>query len=101
VVLRGCFHPFAGAPRVPMARLHVDLRALSLKPHLEPDDRKQMVSVLHACNPPSHSQYHRHVTLTNLYNTPLTYVVCAGGMTGTRPAGSGGGGWGAKRKQPE
>jgi len=51
------------------------LQALSLRPHLEPDDRKQMTSVLHACNPLSHSQYHRHVTLTNLYGTPLTFML--------------------------
>jgi hypothetical protein len=75
VLLRGCFHPFAAAPRVPMTRLHVNLEALSLRPHLEPDDRKQMTSVLHACNPLSHSQYHRHVTLTNLYATPLTFML--------------------------
>jgi hypothetical protein len=75
VLLRGCFHPFAAAPRVPMTRLHVNLEALSLRPHLEPDDRKQMTFVLHACNPLSHSQYHRHVTLTNLYATPLTFML--------------------------
>eukprot|EP00959_Pyramimonas_sp_CCMP1952_P224718 4699030-Pyramimonas_sp.AAC.1 len=77
LVLRGAFHPHAGAPLIPMDTITVNLTALSLAPRLEPDDRKQMLYTVFACNPSTHSQFHRHVTLTNLLNVPLTFhVVC-------------------------
>jgi len=75
MVLRGAFHPHAGAPLIPMSKLTVGLEALSLKPYLEPDDRKQMYFRLFSCNPLAHAQYHRKLTLTNLFNAPLTFTL--------------------------
>jgi len=45
ILLRGCFHPFAGAPRVPMTRLHVNLQVSQWSSAL----RVQLVASPHGC----------------------------------------------------
>ena len=73
VRIDGGFHPSAGAPPQPMKPLVVRVEAEAFTPRLQPDAEANFAWVVHAPLDVLHSTYYRAVTLTNVWNTPVSF----------------------------
>ena len=75
VRIDGAFHPSAAAPPRPMKPLIVRLAADAFSPRLQPDAEANFAWVCHAPVDVAHSTYYRAVTLTNIWNTPVSFTL--------------------------
>ena len=70
--MSGTFHPYAGSPPSPLQPLHVDLKAVAIASHLEPDANAELAFLCHSTHSvATHASFRHIVTLSNLQTCPL------------------------------